>query len=65
MSESGKGPDLKSGEAERCGGSNPPPSAIDIARIIAIILLPERADFFIFYRANPDIILTFYFGCKI
>jgi len=28
-------------------------------------LLPERADFFIFYRANPDIILTFYFGCKI
>ncbi len=35
MSESGKGPDLKSGEAERCGGSNPPPSAIDIVRIIA------------------------------
>ena len=33
-----KGPDLKSGEAERCRGSNPRLSAIIISRIIALFI---------------------------
>ena len=32
-----KEPDLKSGEAERCGGSSPPPSAIHMTGMTALL----------------------------
>ena len=45
MSELAKEPDLKSGEAERCLGSSPSPSAIHMTRMTALL---NKCRFFVF-----------------